>query len=91
MIRATENLFEQADVLMQGKFDDFKGGFDSIIEKSCELELKNQLDKYEKVTKSFEQFFNQEDMGALIDRKADLELVKRLQETKATKSEFQQM
>ena len=91
MIRKVEQLFEKADHIMNGKFEDFKGGFDAIIEKSCELELKNQMDKYERVTKSFEQFFNQEDMGALIDRKADLELVRRLQETKATKVEFQQL
>ena len=32
----------------------------------------------------FTQFFNQEELGALIDRKADLEIVRRLHEQKAS-------
>jgi len=36
------------------------------------------LKEYENVAKSFKQFFGQEELGALIDRKADLELFRRL-------------
>lgn len=42
-----------------------------------------KLDSYEKVTAMFRQFFTQEDLGALIDRKADLEVVRRLRDEKA--------
>ena len=42
--------------------------------------LEDKFKKYEKIAKSFEEFFNQEELGSIIDRKADLELIKRLQD-----------
>ena len=42
-----------------------------------------KLDSYERIANMFRQFFTQEDLGALIDRKADLEIVRRLNEQKA--------
>jgi hypothetical protein len=58
---------------------------DSLISTACEIELANRMHKYEKVAEGFAQFFNQEEIGAIIDRKADLELVRRIQDTKASK------
>lgn len=40
--------------------------------------MTNKMAKYEKVTEAFSQFFNQEEIGAIIDRKADIELFRRL-------------
>ena len=44
--------------------------------------------QYEEVVRAFSQFFNQEEIGAIIDRKADLELVSRIQDLKANKTEI---
>ena len=40
--------------------------------------VEQKLHRYEAVATSFEQFFNQEELGSLMDRKADLELVRRV-------------
>ena len=40
------------------------------------------------MVRAFSQFFNQEEIGAVIDRKADLELVSRIQDSKANKVEI---
>ena len=45
--------------------------------------MKNKLMQYEKVVNSFKKFFDQEEIGALIDRKADIELLSHLEEKKA--------
>lgn len=55
-----------------------KQGQDSLIAAQCDVEMANKMGKYEKVTEAFSQFFNQEEIGAIIDRKADIELFRRL-------------
>ena len=45
--------------------------------------LKEKLTQYDKVVTSFKKFFDQEEIGALIDRKADIELLSHLEEKKA--------
>ena len=69
-------------------FEDSKQEFESLIDKICGEEIERKLGHYERVTKAFSQFFNQEDIGALIDRKADLELVRRVQDAKASRQEL---
>jgi hypothetical protein len=51
----------------------------------------DKLKDYESVANQFKEFFNQEELGALLDRKADLELVCRIQDCKANKTEIQNM
>jgi hypothetical protein len=46
------------------------------------------LNQYDEVKRKFEEFFNAEELAALIDRKADLELINRLQDTKADQTEI---
>lgn len=59
------------------------------MDQVCTKEVVLKLQEYEQVAKSFSQFFSQDDIGALIDRKADLELVRRIQDNKATRKEVQ--
>lgn len=40
------------------------------------------------VANGFKQFFGQDDLGSILDRKADLELIRRLQEQKANKEDL---
>ncbi len=47
---------------------------------NLEKVILERLKNYEKVTKNFEQFFDQGDLGTLIDRKADIELFRRVQD-----------
>jgi hypothetical protein len=45
---------------------------------------------YEKVAKQFSQFFNTEELLTTLNRKADIELIERLQATKAPKTDLQE-
>ena len=49
--------------------------------------IDEKFEKYQKVANNFEAFFDQEELGSIIDRKADIELIKRLQDLKAEKHE----
>ena len=44
---------------------------------------------YEKVAKQFSQFFNTEELLTTLNRKADIELIERLQATKAPKTDLE--
>ena len=46
-------------------------------------ELLSKLDSYEQVVKSFSKFFDTDELAAVLERKADMELVRRLQDNKA--------
>ena len=59
-----------------------------MVEKIVAEDVLNKLQQYENVARQYQEFFNQEELGALFDRKADLELVCRLQESKANKAEL---
>ena len=58
-----------------------------MIDNTVENILTTKLEKYDMVTKRFQQFFDQEDLGALIDRKADIEIVRRMNDVKADVTE----
>lgn len=47
------------------------------------------MKKYGQVVKNFQQFFDQDDFVQLLNRKADLELIRRLQHQKANREELQ--
>ena len=52
------------------------------------IQVQNRFEQYDRVTKNFKQFFDQSDLGALLDRKADLELIRRINNVKADKTEL---
>lgn len=54
-----------------------------MVEMSIIDKIDDKLKQYEQVTKSFSQFFGQDDLSSLLDRKADIELISRLQDSKA--------
>lgn len=59
------------------------------IENLVETKATSKLKMYEHVTKNFQQFFDQEDLGALIDRKADIEIVRRMNDKKANNCDIE--
>ena len=44
-----------------------------------------KLEQYDRVAAAFQKFFNQDELGEILDRKADIELIQHLQDSKATK------
>ena len=62
-----------------------------MVQKDVELQLSIKMEQYDTVAKSFEAFFNSEELGQIIDRKADLELIRRLQNTKANQVYVKQL
>lgn len=49
-----------------------------LVRDLVNTELEFKLQSYEQVVKAFKQFFDQEELAALLDRKADIELVSHL-------------
>lgn len=49
-----------------------------MVSDSIKVIIDEHFARYEKITSSFQQFFNQDELSTLIDRKADLELVRRI-------------
>ena len=62
---------------------DFKDNFTDF----CNETIDEKLENYDKVAKDFQQFFNQREICELFDRKADLELIRRIQTQKANKED----
>lgn len=54
-------------------------------------ELLNKLDSYEQVVHSFSKFFDTDELAAVLERKADMELVRRLQDNKADLNDVKMM
>jgi hypothetical protein len=67
---------------------DYKEQMAALIDELCTKITTNKLSQYDRVAKSFTRFFNQDELGQILDKKADLELIQRLQDTKATKVEL---
>ena len=80
--------YQQYDDKMSIAIDRHKAHIDGIVGRSILKQLEERLSQYEDVRTQFEQFFNQDELGSLIDRKADLELVRRVQRMKIDKADF---
>ena len=50
--------------------------------------VNKKLSEYDRIAKCFSKFFEQDELQYIIERKADIELVQRLQDTKANKEEI---
>lgn len=53
-----------------------------------DYQLETKLKNYERVAKQFSQFFDEDELGQIIDRKADVELINRLNVQKADNSKL---
>lgn len=69
-------------------FERYRVGVSTEIERLCGDAVDQKLSLYDRVAESFQRFFGQDELQQVLDRKADLELVQRLQDTKATKQEI---
>ena len=54
----------------------------------CKIVVEERFHNYEKVCKAFQKFFNSDELDYVISRKADIEHVERMQESKAQKSDL---
>ena len=70
--------YDEYDSKMSAAIDMHKAHIDGIVNQSILEQLEERLQHYEDVRNQFEQFFNQDELGSIIDRKADLELVRRV-------------
>ena len=78
----------QREALVDEEIERHKSHIDDVVNKSIAENLETRFKHYESVSKQFSQFFDQAELGSLIDRKADLELISRIQEQKADKGEM---
>ena len=74
-----ENLQNELD----GWFENLTHKQEKLIAKMVESELLNKLNSYEQVVHSFSKFFDTDELAAVLERKADMELVRRLRDNKA--------
>ena len=70
--------FEKHQNRFNEELKDYTDKIYKLVNETMEAQLQKKLDQYDKVTANFKQFFDQDDLGALIDRKADIELFKRV-------------
>lgn len=89
-LKVIDDRFSKVLKKIESQSDFLKREFDLMrkeqlqeVERTVDRAVDLKLVGYEKVAKMFKQFFTQEDLGAIIDRKADLEIVRRLYEHKA--------
>ena len=54
----------------------------------CKIVVEERFHTYEKVCRAFQKVFNRDELDYVISRKADIEHVERMQESKAQKSEL---
>jgi hypothetical protein len=57
---------------------DFKENVNNLTKDIMYDLISNRFIKYDNLCKTFESFFDREELGCLIDRKADIELFNRL-------------
>ena len=55
------------------------------MDDSLKNSIKNSFGKYESVAREFQKFFNKEELSTAFDRKADIEMINELNQSKATK------
>ena len=80
---AIEKELRETHTKMEAWFEDLKIQNRSMVKNLVDGELEVKLRAYEQVVTAFKQFFDQEELAALLDRKADIEFVSHLQEKKA--------
>ena len=69
---------KEREALVGEEIERHKGHIDDVVNKSIVENITTKFKHYDNVAKSFQQFFNQDELGSLIDRKADLELITRI-------------
>lgn len=89
-IRKVKDLVLNENLLVQ-KIDTFKEEFENLIYTQIEHEIQEKLQGYQKLTEKFEKFFNYEELGQILDRKADMKVCQRLQQDKVSKVDFQHL
>ena len=60
------------------------------IDKACTDLLRTKFARYEEVREKFAQFFDSEDLSAQLDNKANLAMVKQINDSRATKTELEE-
>ena len=65
---------------MQRDLQEFKDNIGVLTKDIMNDLISSRFRKYDNLCKTFEQFFDREELSSLIDRKADIELIKRLQD-----------
>mgnify|MGYP000995655301 CR=1 FL=1 len=65
---------------MQREIQEFKDNIGVLTKDIMHDLISSRFRKYDNLCKTFEQFFDREELSSLIDRKADIELIKRLQD-----------
>ena len=60
---------------LQDDVTEFKSEIQNHVEQFCTDTISKKLVQYEKVAKSFQKFFNHEELSEILDNKADLELI----------------
>ena len=68
--------------------EEYNNRLENIVESNIQIQVNNRFEQYDRVTNNFKQFFDQSDLGELLDRKADLELIRRINNVKADKTEL---
>jgi hypothetical protein len=79
---------EKIDVDFDSRFKNFIANLKTSNESFCLDTVTLKLEEYASVVKKFEMFFDQDEVAQLLDRKADIELVTRIQVQKANKEDF---
>ena len=74
---------------MHGHLEDYLYKVEAKMQEAVKTQLTAYFEQYDKVAKSFQQFFSVEELGSLLDRKADLELIRRINAQMATKIDMQ--
>ena len=73
---------------MDTKLDEFKEAEQASFDKICENLMITKFARYEQVWAEFSNFFDQENLVSTIDRKADVDMIARVNKTKASKDEL---
>lgn len=77
---------------VEGKIDREVKRYEQQVQEVIAASIQNQMEakykEYQRVADGFSQFFGQDELGSILDRKADLELIRRIQDQKANKQEM---
>ena len=59
-----------------------------MVDKKVEHILKTKFQRYEKIRLEFHKFFDQDELSSIIDNKADIKMIDRVMDIKASKDEL---
>ena len=79
---------ERFEVSHSANMKILKENLDDYVDNSMNCQLTYKLHQYDEVQRKFQTFFNAEELSAVIDRKADIELINRLHDVKANQTEI---